>query len=109
MRVIKIGYGRTSVHDFESSDYREYCYMEASLEDSEDIDQSLQSLRQRVCAEVGGVSEDIKLLQLQRESLEEEKLQLEAVVVDLRQRWNNLKEINSKVGEIEKGFNPLPF
>lgn len=111
MEVVKIGYGRASVHDFESSDYREYCYMEATIESWENPEQSLQLLRRKVCEEVG-VSENIQALQLQRRSLEEENRQLEAAVVELRKKWHNLKELHEKISEIEvlkKGFDPTPF
>lgn len=111
MKIVKVGYGRASVHDFESTDYREYCYMEAHLEEWEDPEQSLQLLRRKVCAEVG-VSEGIQALQLQRRSLEEENRQIEAAVIELRKKWHNLKELHEKINEIEglkKGFNPIPF
>jgi hypothetical protein len=82
--------------------------MEASLEDWEDLDQSLQLLRLKVCAEVG-VSEDMPAWELQRKRLEEENRQIEAVIIELRKKWLNLKELHSNISEIEKGFDPLRF
>lgn len=111
MKIVKIGYGRASVHDFESTDYREYCYFEVTIEDWEDPQQTLELLRQKVCREVG-ITEDIQALQSQREALEQENQELEATVIELRKKWHILKELRERIDEIEKlkqDFDPIPF
>ncbi|MEG4372997.1 hypothetical protein QUB29_26435 [Microcoleus sp. B4b_D2] len=110
MKTTKIGYGRASVHDFESSDYREYCYIEADLEPWEDTEESLSLLRQRVCAKVG-IRDDVAALELRQRSLREEIRQQEEAVEKLRQKWESLKSFNKKIEEItlNPDFDPIPF
>jgi predicted RNase H-like nuclease (RuvC/YqgF family) len=110
MKVRKIGYGRASVHDFESTDYREYCYIEADLEPWEDVDESLATLRQRVCSKVG-IREDVQALELRQRSIREEIRQQEETVEMLRQKWESLKSLNRKIEEItlNPDFDPIPF
>ncbi|MEG4807917.1 hypothetical protein QUA82_09835 [Microcoleus sp. F8-D3] len=110
MKTRKIGCGRASVHDFESTDYREYCYIEADLEPWEDADESLALLRQQVCAKVG-IREDVQALELRQRSLREEVRQLEEVVEKLRKKWDSLKSLNQKIEEItlNPDFDPIPF
>lgn len=110
MKTVRIGYGRASVHDFESTDYREYCYIEAELESWEDVDESIATLRQRVCSKVG-IREDVQALELRQRSLREEIRQQEEVVEKLRKKWESLKSLNQKIEEItlNPDFDPIPF
>lgn len=108
MQVYTIGYGRGSVHDFESSDFREYCYMEAVLETWEDVEESLKILRQRVCSQVG-ISEDIEDLEHQRQNLQIEISKLKLEVEIAKKKWEQCKSFSEKIESLIGEHDPIPF
>ncbi len=107
MNIRKIGYGRATVHDFESSDYREYCYMEADLEPWEGVDESLKLLRGLVCSKVG-IHEDIYEMEERKEALKLELKHLESRIAEATQKWNKIDSFMKKLGTAVE-FDPIPF
>ncbi len=107
MQVRTIGYGRSTVHDFESSDFRECCYIEATLESWEDVDESLGVLRERVCLKVG-ISEDIREMEKRREELKSEIKHYESLVIEANRQWTRIATFMKKLDDIV-GLDPIPF
>jgi chromosome segregation ATPase len=107
MKISKIGCGRASVHDFESSDYREYCYVESDLEEWEDAEQSLKWLRGFVNSKVG-IHEDVDELERRRNSLNQEIRHLEMRVADASAKWNKIDSFMKKLDAAVE-FDPIPF
>ena len=108
MQVCTIGYGRSTVHDFESSDFRECCYMEATLESWEDVDESLGVLRERVCLKVG-ISEDIDALERRRQNLQNEISKLDLQIETTRKKWQECKAFSEKIQSLIGENDPIPF
>ncbi|WP_293135891.1 hypothetical protein [Microcoleus sp. bin38.metabat.b11b12b14.051] len=107
MNICTIGYGRGSTHDFESSNYREYVYMEAKLEPWENTEESLILLRQVVCSKIG-LSESVTELESQRESLSTELAHILNRIEEARQRWSKIESFMEKIGSAVE-FDPIPF
>lgn len=106
MNISTIGYGRGSTHDFESSNFREYVYMEAKLEAWEGTEESLALLRQIVCSKVG-VQEDIEEMEKRRVSLRTELNYFESRIVEAKQKWDRVEKFMKKFDD--EGFDPIPF
>lgn len=107
MQIKKIGYGRASIHDFESSNTREYCYMEADIEPWEDVDKSLALLRSSVCSKVG-IYEDFEKMEEQREVLKIELEHFNLRISEATQKWNKIDSFMKKL-ELAVDFDPIPF
>lgn len=107
MEVSTIGYGRGSTYDFESSNFREYVYMEAKLEPWESTEESLSLLRQMVCEKVG-ISENIEELEGRRQSLSAQLTHILSRIDEAQQRWNKIESSMEKVGAAVE-FDPIPF
>jgi SMC interacting uncharacterized protein involved in chromosome segregation len=105
MEIVKIGFGHTSLHDFENCDYRQYCYMEASLEPGEDADEALVRLRKIVCSKIGV---DIETLEERRLALHHELKTLQSRIDASTQKWNEIEEFMNKIG-VNLEYDPLPF
>jgi hypothetical protein len=107
MHINKIGYGRASVRDFESYDCREYCYMEATLEPWEGVDESLKLLRSQVCSKVN-INEDISELEERREKLQGAIKHLEGRIAEATNKWNKIDGFMKKLDAAVE-FDPIPF
>ncbi|MEG4427081.1 MULTISPECIES: hypothetical protein [unclassified Microcoleus] len=107
MEIKKIGYGRASVHDFESTDYREYCYVEADLEAWEDAEQSLKLLRSFVNGKVG-IYENIDELERQREALKVEVNHLRVQKDEAKKQWDKIEAFFKKL-DLNPEYDPIPF
>lgn len=107
MKISTIGYGRGSTHDFESSNFREYVYMQARLESWEDAETSLSLLRQMVCSKVG-ISEDVENLEERRQSLSVDLAHILDRIEEAQQRWNKIESFMEKVWAVVE-FDPIPF
>lgn len=108
MRICTIGYGRGSTHDFESSNFREYVYMQAELEPWEGTEESLKNLRDRVCSKVG-ISEDIDALERRRQDLQSQISKLDLQIETTRKKWQECKAFSEKVQSLIGEHDPIPF
>ena len=107
MEINNIGYGRGSVHDFESSNFREYVYMQAKLEPWEGTEESLKILRELVCSQVG-IKEDVEEMEERRSSLRSELTHLQSRITEAKQKWDEIESFMKKIGAVVE-FDPIPF
>jgi hypothetical protein len=107
MDICTIGYGRGSTHDFESSNFREYVYMEAKLEPWEGTEESLVLLKQIVCSKVG-ILEDVEELEERRMFLSDELAHLLNRINEAKQKWEKIDAFMKKFDAAVE-FDPIPF
>jgi SMC interacting uncharacterized protein involved in chromosome segregation len=107
MQVYTIGYGRGSTHDFESSNFREYVYMEAKLEPWEGTEESLALLKQIVCSKVG-IRENVEELEERRRFLADELAHLLSRINEAKQKWEKIDGFMKKLDAAVE-FDPIPF